>query len=202
MSVTLERCYSVNKYIYVNAVDCTDTYDECRDSATGDYGVYCDGTFYSRCYNGTDYSCVVGDGCCEECTCNSEPNCTCCFCVELEYQHYYAGAWHQHGALKYGCVEWVESCCWIGSFEYYSTRPMILQYVAIGDYWSAKWKLSGSFTCEESPEAELDMEQTQAFGTFCQDGGTLIGLSSPPGDAYRMKFIFTPCVTDCVGCPS
>ena len=65
MSVTLERCYSVNKYIYVNAVDCTDTYDECRDSATGDYGVYCDGTFYSRCYNGTDYSCVVGDECCD-----------------------------------------------------------------------------------------------------------------------------------------
>ena len=66
MSITLERCYSVNKYIYVNSVDCDDTYDECRDPATGDYGVYCDGTFYSRCWNGTDYSCVVGDGCCAE----------------------------------------------------------------------------------------------------------------------------------------
>ena len=66
MSITLERCYSVDKYIYVNSVDCEDTYDECRDSATGDYGVYCDDTFYPRCYNGTDYSCVVGDECCEE----------------------------------------------------------------------------------------------------------------------------------------
>ena len=75
MSVTLERCYSINKYIYVNSVDCEDTFDECRDPATGDYGVYCDGTFYSRCWNGTDYSCVVGDGCCGGCdNCSTDTN--------------------------------------------------------------------------------------------------------------------------------
>ena len=68
MSVTLERCYDnvMKKYIYVNAVACTETYDECRDPATGDYGVYCDSTFYPRCWNGTGYDCVVGDACCVE----------------------------------------------------------------------------------------------------------------------------------------
>jgi hypothetical protein len=71
MSITLERCPVTGEdgfesFHYINSEDCEETFDECWDEATGVFGVRCEGVFYPRCWNGSDYSCVVGDDCCEE----------------------------------------------------------------------------------------------------------------------------------------
>lgn len=72
MSTTLTRCWDLanHKYIYSDGASCE--YDECWNDATKQHGVYCDATFYARCYDTTEKVYKVTVDCC-----GSVPG-TCC----------------------------------------------------------------------------------------------------------------------------
>jgi hypothetical protein len=70
MSTELTRCWDLanHKFIYSDGASCD--YDECWNAATKQHGVYCDATFYARCWDATAKNWKVTVGCCES-TCDT-----------------------------------------------------------------------------------------------------------------------------------